>query len=77
MTTAGAQPQRQPEDLRTWELVCAYRAARVLAAFQPPAHLAKQLANYMCTTEGVLKGRGHWDATVDFVRDLGSDEGGL
>lgn len=58
---ASNQPlHRTPSEMRTWELIAAYRFAHQLAGFYPNARLAHALASFMLKAQKELENRHSW-----------------
>jgi hypothetical protein len=51
---------RAPTEMRTWEIIAAYRFAHQLAGFHPNAHLSRALANFMGNAQKELENRHSW-----------------
>ena len=51
---------RAPSEMRTWEIIAAYRFAHQLASFHPNAQLARALANFMGNAQKELENRQSW-----------------
>jgi len=51
---------RTPREMRTWEIIAAYRFAHQLASFYPNAHLSRALANFMGNAQKELESRQSW-----------------
>jgi hypothetical protein len=51
---------RAPREMRTWEIIAAYRFAHQLASFYPNAQLSHALANFMLRAQKELEDRQSW-----------------
>ena len=57
---------RTPGEMRTWEIIAAYRFAHQLAGFYPNAQLSHALANFMGNAQKELENRQSW--RPDYLR---------
>jgi hypothetical protein len=59
-TPANEPLHRSPSEMRTWEIIAAYRFAHQLSSFHPNAQLARALANFLLKAQKELESRQSW-----------------